>query len=177
MNSAVTSSAPIGKRCTRCLCCDAVIVFDGEALCAACDDGTHAPIHFTAEYKFPSPENQPQPVTRIEPIEEESMPESHKRKRGEPVPESIRLQIAAEDEHISNCALGRKYGISGVTVGYIRRAGKHNLAPSTAQTHTTVISLNITEDVLDNWWKKLDLTNKASIFTANYRFPIEGFIS
>jgi hypothetical protein len=36
-----TEPAPRGKRCTRCLCCDAVIVFAGEALCAACDDGTH----------------------------------------------------------------------------------------------------------------------------------------
>ena len=38
-----TTVAPRGKRCTRCLCCEAVIVFDGESLCAACDDGTHPP--------------------------------------------------------------------------------------------------------------------------------------
>ena len=36
-----TTMAPRGKRCSRCLCCDAIIVFEGEALCAACDDGTH----------------------------------------------------------------------------------------------------------------------------------------
>jgi len=36
-----TTVAPRGKRCSACLCCAAVIVFSGEALCAACDDGTH----------------------------------------------------------------------------------------------------------------------------------------
>jgi hypothetical protein len=46
-----TEPAPRGKRCTRCLCCEAVIVFAGEALCAACDDDTHPalpeqPVHF-----------------------------------------------------------------------------------------------------------------------------------
>ena len=41
MSDMSTSAAPKGKRCDRCLCCDGIIVFNEETLCAACDDGTH----------------------------------------------------------------------------------------------------------------------------------------
>jgi hypothetical protein len=39
--SGTTTVAPPGKRCSQCLCCEAIIAFDGEYLCDLCDAGTH----------------------------------------------------------------------------------------------------------------------------------------
>jgi hypothetical protein len=118
MISPRTTVAPTGKRCTRCLCCMAVIAFDGEYLCAACDDGTHPAL---PEYHPAPPIEIAPPV--LEPLKEnETMTITSRRGRGTPIDPAIKRAVLAASPSVSNSDLARKYKITDVTVGAWRRA-------------------------------------------------------
>jgi hypothetical protein len=122
----VTSVAPPGKLCTRCLCCLAIIAFDGEFLCAACDDGTHPRLFKqrpTPPIALPPPQLRPILPPAPTPAKEPSMT-FHKEdvtKRRTIIDETVKAAILAADPSISNGALARKHGISDYFVANIRR--------------------------------------------------------
>jgi hypothetical protein len=110
-------------KCTRCLCCLAIVAFDGEKLCAACDDGTHPPL----------PDSRPAPAIDlpaidlepigIEPIREKShMTITSGRNCGARIGPEIKRAVLAAPVTVSNSELARKYEITDVTVGAWRRA-------------------------------------------------------
>ncbi len=186
MKDPITSSVLPGVRCKRCLCCDAEIVVFGEALCAACDDGTHAPLDGQRPV-------EPQPATPQEPIKEEPMSR---------VTEKQKEQIVAADPDESSRALGERIGLPGSTADYWRiklRGGpkvtrlekSKNCKPAKAAaaqlsshkdtdlaiSRTATVSLSISERSINAWFAALQLNEKAALFTANYKFRIEGTIS
>jgi uncharacterized Zn finger protein (UPF0148 family) len=120
-----TTMAPPGKHCSRCPCHTAVIIFDGEALCAACDDGTHPAI---AE----------QPTTEPQRAPEAPEPESQLRKVSmrRLTPDQIAaIQAAPLSE--TTTALAKRLGLNGNTVSYQRLVfqrkqgkAKYKAAPS-----------------------------------------------
>jgi transposase-like protein len=162
------TSAPRGKRCTRCLCCDAIVVFAGEALCAACDDGTHLDLseqrtHAQIETVSDGSGNVlevSEVVHSYSPLtteSEDSMNRVHSaHSRGTRVSADVIAAIQREDASISNLALARKYGISDFSVGKYRRQagikstakpGKHRAAGSVTAAHTaTQPRINIADD-------------------------------
>jgi hypothetical protein len=128
-----TTCAPAGKNCTRCLCCPAVISFEGENLCAACDDGTHPPL----------PKSHRAPMTPVMPTlakiigasavvtealfvayklrselfgREKSMTTTIGGGRGRQIDPEIKRAVLAASPTISNCELARQYDISDKTV-------------------------------------------------------------
>jgi len=137
----VTMLAPRGKRCSRCLCCDADIIFDGEALCGPCDDGTHPPL---PEVRTPltncrcvlpvAPDDQPQPAApAAEPESETEMSERFKSMKGIRTPDDVRKQIENEGFSLSARLLAQKYGVSDATVVAIRKeAGLRKSAKTAA---------------------------------------------
>jgi hypothetical protein len=114
MNNAITTAAPAGKRCTQCLCCEAVIVFEGEALCAACDDGTHPPLPESRPAPLPDPPEQECATPAPKPE-----PESRKVSMRRLTPDEIAaIQAAPLSE--STAALSRRLGLSDKAVSYQR---------------------------------------------------------
>jgi hypothetical protein len=193
MNDAVTSMAPRGKRCTRCLCCDAIIIFDGEALCAACDDGTHPPLAEQHAVKpLPTPPPLPPSTNEIE-IGEKPMK----------VTPALIKAIRESDFSESCRVVGDRLGLDMSVVQYYRtkmrneeKSGKpapaqpqHKLAERTASQikatcvgsgHTLANSVEatilVTDKICDNWWRSLKLGDKAAIFASNYVIRIEGSV-
>lgn len=103
-----TTMAPPGKRCSRCPCHTAVIVFDGEALCAACDDGTHPTV---AEQPTAHPQRAPEAP--------EPEPELRKVSMRRLTPDQIAaIQAAPLSE--TTTALAKRLGLNGNTVSYQR---------------------------------------------------------
>lgn len=130
-----TRLAPQGKNCTRCLCCPALISFEGELLCAACDDGTHPPLP-EQRRTLPGSEihggNLPialktERATAVpQPNAEKTMTKTVlQSKRGninKRISEKVRQAICKEIPTISHRDLAAKYAISDVSVYYIRKA-------------------------------------------------------
>ncbi len=232
MIEAITQCAPRGKRCTECLCCDAVIVVEIEGkkvyLCAACDDGTHPPL-------FPAGPSQTKCITApltagirevmpllaagaamnamldnlpISPKEETQMTIKSGRHGGQRIDQKTIEAILAEPASESHAAVARKYGVTDVTVGlYRRKAGIKSAAkpgpkapakqpkpraadpwipdpPPTMPKAAPVkpcrsfpVTINITEEQLDAWWRSLGIDVKANFFTGNYTIRVEGFVS
>jgi hypothetical protein len=117
------TSAPAGKKCTQCLCCSAVICFGCEALCAACDDGTHPPppeSHRAAAIELPAPILE---SIKFEPMKKEKPVSlaSGRKKGAKPIDPEIKRAVLAQPVSVSNAALARKYTVSDVTVGKWRR--------------------------------------------------------
>jgi len=118
------AAAEPGTKCRRCPCHPAVIVIDGEALCALCDDDVHPPIA-QAKPALPAlhPAWSPQPKTA--PRDPEPVPAPAPRK--EPAmrtnkrlsPELLRAIHDAPVEESTN-ALAKRLGISGQTCSYQR---------------------------------------------------------
>jgi hypothetical protein len=132
MITPVTAYAVRGKKCMRCLCCPAIIHFDGEDLCAACDDGTHPALpeqrpetrpELPPKAAFSSPSPQLRPIAAPTPAKEiASMTILKPYYGGKEIDENIKAAILAADPSISNGALARQHGISDYFVGSIRRA-------------------------------------------------------
>ena len=188
----MTNAAPLGKRCDRCLCCDAVIVTDGEALCAACDDGNHTP----------TPEGQPMPkkpesvpetplaVSAPEPGRKDAMSVRSVRSgrgRGKRIDLETRRAVLAADPKISSTQLARELGISDQSVLNIRRQfhavpmpAAEELdwepEPAVAMPRAATVHLSVIGSTMDAWWKSMSLDDKAALLTANYRFRIEGSV-
>jgi hypothetical protein len=97
----MTQAASRGTRCTQCLCCDAVIVFEGEALCAACDEGIH-PLLPESQAKASEPTTESRKVTM-------------KRLTSD---EIAAIQAAPASE--STSALARRLGLNLPAVSYQR---------------------------------------------------------
>ena len=125
--SGSTAMAPWGKRCTRCLCCPAVIVFEDEALCAACDDGTHPAFpeqHPAPPIEIPAPVLEPIDSQPANPqLKEEAPMAGTKSTRGLGVrlTEEQKQQIVAASPEISSCELARQLGCSSSGVDYTRK--------------------------------------------------------
>ena len=185
-------NAPRGKRCTRCLCCDAVIGFDGEWLCAACDDGAHPP--FSERPSQPELIVTPQPPSAaLAPTPKEAPIMASK------VSDEIRAAILAEDSSVSNSELARRFGVSYYNVERVRaeagikstakptgnpkpnnpqakksrraqakhvpsKASKVSATPSLP--NDLCITLKTTENALDRWWNALSADFKAALFQA-----------
>lgn len=141
-----STAAPRGKRCTMCLCCDAVIEFAGELLCAACDDGTHPPpaeqrpaagatvcgastaapatLEAIREMATAAAPAQPQPKGA-------TVSTPSKNKPGTRITPETRRAILAAPPDESNGAVARRLGISDGSVWLIRkRAGIKSKAKS-----------------------------------------------
>lgn len=164
----LTTAAPRGTRCSRCLCCDAVIIFDGEALCAACDDGTHPPLE----------ERKPETLTSK--IEDKTM---------KVTPEL--LQAIRDADPSDSCrVVGDRLGVNMSTVQYyrtkfskkpkngktVKEASAPRNIPGGALVHSAQATFLVTDKIVDNWWKGLALSDKAAIFSSNYVFQIEGIV-
>jgi hypothetical protein len=127
MNNAITRAAAPGTRCAQCLCCDAEIVVDldgkREALCAACDDGTHPEL--TPHQPHP-PALGRAPLAMPGPKPEKEAPMG---KRSSLTPEQIRaIRDAGYDE--TALQLGERLGVSAKIIEYQRRNfGKKPPAP------------------------------------------------
>jgi len=193
MKDAVTTIAPRGKRCTRCLCCDAIIVFDGEALCAACDDGTHPPL---------AEQHTVEPFANASPLP----PSTNEIEIGEKPMKVTPMLIKAirESDLSESCrVVGERLGLDMSVVQYYRtkmrnkeKSGKpapdhpqHKSAERTAsQTKATRIgpghalantaqaTFIVTDKIVDNWWRGLKLGDKAAIFGRNYVIRLEGSV-
>ncbi|MGP8187954.1 MAG: hypothetical protein ACLQKY_17975 [Terracidiphilus sp.] len=135
-----------------------MIAFDGEFLCAACDDGTHPPLPEGQKPMVPAIAEalKPAQVSAILDAAISSFHEAHagqldyflpgstpnpnegetamgripsNRRRGERVDPEIKALVLAASPKISNCALARKYHITDSCVSYWRRdAGIKSLA-------------------------------------------------
>jgi hypothetical protein len=231
MSDPHTIPAPRGKRCTRCLCCDAEIIFDGEALCAACDDGTHPALpeqRVSSQLSALSSQPNPEPDTRANALvvrfneRDNSMtirtrsvhpsgtqtvadtspaplPTEGYMKRAKPeIEEAIRK--AGPDEPAGDLAARLKNDIG--TVYYFRAkirrqvqksgakpvlAARNNNAErakngNAAQRATRAIAswpitLNVSVETMDKWFKSLPDELKATIFSNNYEFNLEGIAS
>jgi hypothetical protein len=198
-----TAPAP-GTRCSMCLCCDAVILFAGEALCAACDDGTHPGSPAGIRLKSESaPPPQPSAAPALEPKKKASMAPRIGRNLSRRIEPEIRRAIAEADSSISNSKLAHQYGISDYLVKTIRgnvlksESAFENIldgvslpmaAASTAEPElratttghelrAALVILSVPERTIDAWWDSLDLEGKAALFTANYKIQVEGFVS
>jgi len=229
--------APRGKRCTRCLCCMAVISFGGESLCEACDDGTHPPL---PEARRAAAIDLPAPTLTLTPapvLKEKPMTITSGRRSGKAIDPAIKAAVLAEPASVSNCDLARKYKITDVTIGTWRKAaGIKSLArgrgpdrresakgaastltltpalaptptptptltpalaaPSTAEAETfwtdgrdarsaqadappeeVAATIQVNRAMLDGWWRRLSLSEKAALFTGELRIRVEGFVS
>jgi hypothetical protein len=121
--------APRGKRCSRCLCCDAVIVFAGEALCAACDDDTH-PALPERHNKFesdsancPAPEEgEATPTGSIARAATSSKPFTPQPLKEEPmkVTAAMKQTIRDADPNESNVSIGKRLSLTDGHVSYYR---------------------------------------------------------
>jgi hypothetical protein len=185
----MTQAASRRTRCTQCLCCDAVIVFEGEALCAACDEGTH-PLLPESQAKASEPKTESRKVSM---------------KRLTP-DEIAAIQAAPASE--STSALARRLGLNLPAVSYQRlvfqrKQGKavhaqhaaqpraeipasqptepegadwipepEPVPPPAPQTARVVFSLR--QEQLDAWWGSLTIEGKASLFAANLSAEIGG---
>ena len=206
MKDPITSMAPRGKRCTRCLCCDAVIVFDGEALCATCDDGTHAPLH-ELHNKFESgaancpaqEEGEATPTGSIaraatspKPSNSQPLKEQQMRNR---VTDEQKQQIADSSPEESCGSIGKRLGLPTTTVVYqremiLQRAGAVGNKPAKKKPEVSRVKSSeklapreasatflVTDKTVDAWWSRLPLGKKAEIFAGNYVIRLEGAVS
>jgi hypothetical protein len=144
MSNVITTAAPRGLRCSRCLCCEAVLVFEfegkREALCAACDDGTHPPLpeyNAAPAIDLPAPRLEPlivptakRPASTIQMADTSSSlqlgkesPKVNidKRHCGQRIGDAMKLAILAEPPSMSAAEVGRMYGVSDVSVSKFRR--------------------------------------------------------
>jgi hypothetical protein len=195
-----TTLAPRGKRCSRCLCCMAVIAFDGEFLCDACDEGTHPAL---AEAKtLPPPQPQPAAIA--------AAPESRidMASKGIRTPDDVRAQIVAEGFSLSARALAEKYGVNDSTINLIRKeAGLRKSAAKgagpkpgahpqhkparAAQTRRPAalaltahrepdaslsVPVTVNHRLLDSWFEHLPLDAKAALFVGNFAIPLLGTV-
>jgi hypothetical protein len=198
-----STAAPRGKRCTMCLCCDAVIEFAGELLCAACDDGTHPPpaeqrpaagatvcgastaapatLEAIREMATAAAPAQPQPKGA-------TVSTPSKNKPGTRITPETRRAILAAPPDESNGAVARRLGISDGSVWLIRkRAGIKSKAksgirplsipaetkPEPAPDTALPITMTVTERTLDAWWRGLPIRDKGAIFSGNYVIAVE----
>jgi hypothetical protein len=188
-----TTMAPPGKRCSRCPCHTAVIVFDGEALCAACDDGTHPAI-------VEQPATEPQPALTAEKSTEVESTMYEKLTY-----EQIEAVLAAPvGEKPSSIA--RRLGVNSHSVEYHRskqaRARRKAFLeaggacepsldaaldamktvtfepePEPNLLRSCTVALDVNEKTLDAWWAAQSLQAKAKLFGGNYVIRAEGFVS
>jgi len=197
--------APAGTNCTRCLCCPAVICFGGEALCAACDDGTHPPL--PESHRAPAiepPAHNPKPIEEKQPMTIRSGNQSRK-----PIDPKVKAAVLAEPATVSHFDLARKYKINDVTVrqwrldagiivprphgkrGPYRKKDKavETAAPKPAAAQPAAqpappapvlesapVTMSVQRALLDAWWNKLNVGDKAAVFGAHYVIPVEGFV-
>ena len=104
--------------------------------------------------------------------------------RGIRIDADVRRAIAGEPSTLTHAEVARKYGVSDVSVRKIRMTimvPRQKAAPeasaNAAPSPMAAITLQVPVQTLDAWWTGLDNDAKAAIFTANYRFQIEGFVS
>jgi hypothetical protein len=178
-----------------------VIVFDGEALCAACDAGTHPPLPDDTLSNFRC---SVVPVLRgsklaqslllniQQPIEEKSMK----------VTPEMKQAIRDADPRESCRSIGQRLGLSGSAVDYHRGLlGKvakskkpakakdkdkkpakatdtsaSRIGPGHALANTAQATFIVTDAIVDAWWKGLTLGDKAALFARNYVIRVEGSI-
>ena len=191
-----TTPAPRGKPCTRCLCCPAAIVFEGEALCEACDDGTHPPMPETALAAAPvpaapAPAPQPEPHQPEPPEPEKEKPMTTSHTYTDEQKEAIRSAPASE----STRALARRLDLKTTTVHYHRKKAQRGVAPSKpgrkpgagrAAAHpapqviprqpVAPIDGEEVRAAFDCWWNSLPLATKAGLFAHNFIIPVEGSV-
>jgi hypothetical protein len=189
----MTNAAPVGKRCDRCLCCPAVIVSESEALCSACDDGTHPsmpegqPTPQKPESVPETPLAVPAPVPVPKPERKDAMSIRSGRGPGKRIDLETRRAVLAADPEISHSQLARELGISDPSVKNIRMRAHAAAAPTAEEpawvpepagetARAATVHLSVTETRMDAWWKSLSLDDKAALLTANYRFRIEGSV-
>jgi hypothetical protein len=83
--------------------------------------------------------------------------------------------------------LARELGISDQSVLNIRRQfhavpmpAAEELdwepEPAVAMPRAATVHLSVIGSTMDAWWKSMSLDDKAALFTANYRFRIEGSV-
>jgi len=184
----------------------AVIAFENEYLCAACDDGTHPPppeavsSRAFAEATVASLCNPPSANPTPEPLKENTMTIVSGRTQGTRISEEIRQSILAESPSVSHADLARKYGITDVSVGAIRRAAgikkikaeKPAKAPKAYKPmnmeprgwvpepepqmprEVVGVTLNLSETTLYAWWNSQPISRKGSIFATHFDIRIEG---
>jgi len=142
--------APRGKRCTRCLCCMAVISFGGESLCEACDDGTHPPLpeaRRAAAIDLPAPTLTLTPALAPTPT---------------PTP-TLTPALAAP-----STAEAETFW----TDGRDARSAQADAPPE-----EVAATIQVNRAMLDGWWRRLSLSEKAALFTGELRIRVEGFVS
>jgi hypothetical protein len=168
-----------------------VIVFEGEALCAACDDGTHPPM---TEQRRPEPQPAPQPERAAVAPEQESEPRKVHMSQKRLTPSEI---AAIQEAPLSEptAALARRLGLSGNAVSYQRLVFQRKAKspsniqpprktepavddwvpePDTTLRESRQVSFNVDAQTLDAWWKSQTIEFKASVFASNYVIRVEG---
>jgi hypothetical protein len=196
--------APRGKRCSQCLCCDAIIVFEGEALCAACDDGTHPALPERHNKFEPDSANCPAQkegeatptgsIARAATSSEPSNPQPFKEEPMQRVTGEMKQAIREASASESCASIAKRLGMKESTVWWHRNkfrneaksekpvkgmdAGAQLLAEIAghALSHSVQATFQVTDKIVDGWWKGLTRGDKAAIFAGNYVIRVEGSV-
>jgi len=112
---------PAGTRCVDCKCCYAVIYAGNAPLCWECDEGKPCKSKTAAAPKPTLPAKPATATPTATPFEGRPMNTRAPKTTRTRVSEETRQAILREPTSISNMKVGRKYGVSNVTVWNIRK--------------------------------------------------------
>jgi predicted DNA-binding protein (UPF0251 family) len=160
-----------GESCARCRCCRAVIAFDGEFLCAACDDGTH-PCDMieprgAAAPAAPQPKEEASPLKISNEVLEAARGVDWSKETAAEV--ARRLGVAPHLVYYAKAKLGKAKAKPAAKCTLMKPAA----APQAPAGDGKIpITINLSASALNAWWDAQSASTKADIFARRIELSL-----